>query len=192
MLGVVLPDTCGPGGDLFALVHLPGGDVPLAVNSSGRAGSNADAAALRDRGLSEIPIQSHHTITVPGCVDGWEALLERLGTTTLGDALGPAISLAADGFPVSSELSASLGRYQDRIASQPSAFELYPDGAAPEPGAVIRRPALARTLSSLAAGGRSAFFGGEVGSAIIEVCRGAITRGDLDVVQTEWIDPLGL
>ncbi len=28
VLGVVLPDTCGPGGDLFALVHQPGDDAP--------------------------------------------------------------------------------------------------------------------------------------------------------------------
>lgn len=192
VLGVVLPDTCGPGGDLFALVHVPGGDAPLALNGSGRAGSNANAGALRDRGFTEIPIQSNDTITVPGCVDGWEALLGRLGTISLGEALDVAISLASDGFPVSLELSGSLERYRDRIGSQPSAVELYPGDGVPEPGSIIRRPGLARTLSDLAGGGRSAFFGGDVGAAIVDVTNGAITHGDLDVVQADWIDPLGL
>ncbi|MGH8947969.1 MAG: gamma-glutamyltransferase, partial [Acidimicrobiia bacterium] len=39
--GVVAPETCGIGGDLFALVHRPGWDIPRALNASGRAGSNA-------------------------------------------------------------------------------------------------------------------------------------------------------
>jgi gamma-glutamyltranspeptidase len=38
VLGVVLPDTCGPGGDLLALVHEPGKDAPSALNASGRSG----------------------------------------------------------------------------------------------------------------------------------------------------------
>ncbi len=33
VVGVVLPDTCGPGGDLFALVHRPGDPVPAALNA---------------------------------------------------------------------------------------------------------------------------------------------------------------
>lgn len=192
VLGVVLPDTCGPGGDLFALVHIPGMERPVTLNSSGRAGSNVDAAALREQGLSTIPMQSAHTITVPGCVDGWEALLTRLGTVTLADALRPAIDIAENGFPASPELAASLTRYHDRIGDQPSAGELFPGGTPPQPGTVVRRPSLGRTLSALAAGGRAAFYGGEVGRAITAVTEGAITADDLATVQADWIEPLGL
>ena len=44
---VTAPHLCGPGGDLFALVHTPGEAVPAALNASGRAGSGADADRLR-------------------------------------------------------------------------------------------------------------------------------------------------
>ena len=42
-LAVVYPHMCGVGGDLFALVHQPAGDV-VAVNASGRAVAAADPA----------------------------------------------------------------------------------------------------------------------------------------------------
>ena len=38
MLGMVLPTTCGIGGDLFAIVHRPGMDRPEVLNASGRGG----------------------------------------------------------------------------------------------------------------------------------------------------------
>ena len=38
VLGVVLPTTCGIGGDLFALVPRPGDPAPAALNATGRGG----------------------------------------------------------------------------------------------------------------------------------------------------------
>src|SRR5680860_909784 len=61
-------------GDLFAMVHRPGDARPIVLNASGRAGSRASAATLRDQGLLTIPMRSRWSITVPGCVDGWEAV----------------------------------------------------------------------------------------------------------------------
>ncbi len=127
VVGVVLPDTCGPGGDLFALVHRPGDPAPAALNASGRAGSGADPERLRREGLTAVPFQGPEGITVPGCVDGWEALLARFGTWSLSDVLAPAIAVADGGFEASPELAASLGATTELLAGQPSA------GALPTP-----------------------------------------------------------
>ncbi len=189
VLAVVAPDTCGPGGDLFAIVHRPGDERPLVLNASGRAGSGASAAKLRDQGLTEVPIRSHWSITVPGCVDGWEALVERFSALTLADDLAPSISRAKDGFPTSLELADSLERLHGQIGTQPSATALYPDGDAPSPGAALHRPALAATLSAIAAEGRSAFYLGPVGDDIIQVTDGVIAREDLERRQIEWVAP---
>ena len=86
---------------------------PDALNASGRAGSGAVAAAARAAGHSAIPIRSRWAVTVPGCVDGWEALADRHGALPLAASLGPAIALATDGFPASWELSRSLARLAD-------------------------------------------------------------------------------
>ncbi len=191
VLGVVLPDTCGPGGDLFAIIHRPGDEAPVVLNASGRCGSGASAQALRDQGHRDIPVRSIHSITVPGCVDGWEALTGHAAARTLADNLAPAIGLATEGFPVSKELSASLAFLQPMLGGQPSAAPLYPEGAVPEPGQIVTRPLIAETLGAVAADGRSAFYQGAVGDAIIEVTGGIITPADLERVQVEWVDPLG-
>lgn len=191
VLGVVLPTTCGIGGDLFALVHRPGSDGPLAINASGRAGSGADADELRRAGHRTVPTTGPWGVTAPGCVDGWELLLARAGTMPLGDVLAPAIRLAA-GFPASDELSADLGRITGRIAGAASAGPLYPGGAAPAPGAPLARPYLERTLRDIAEGGRSAFYEGRVADAIGEATGGRLTPDDLRRPHADVVEPLGL
>jgi gamma-glutamyltranspeptidase/glutathione hydrolase len=191
VLAVVAPETCGPGGDLFALIHRPGLGEPDALNASGRAGSGAVAAHLRDRGMTEMPPRSPSSITVPGCVDGWEALLARHGRLGLDAVLEPAIAIAEDGFPVSAELSGSLEAYHELLAGQGSADSLYPAGRPPKPGETLRRPRLAATLSETASGGRDAFYGGAAGAAITAATNQVISRDDLAVTQAEWVTPLG-
>ena len=192
VLGVVLPDTCGPGGDLFAIVHRPGDSEPIALNASGRAGSGATASTLRSRGLSEIPPRSRWTVTVPGCVDGWQTLHEREGSKSLPEVLAPAIDLADNGFPVSLELAESLHRLQDVIGEEPSAEPLYPGGLPPQQGARLRRRKLAETLTAIASNGREAFYDGPVGRAITTATGGLIDRGDLQRDQAEWVRPISI
>jgi gamma-glutamyltranspeptidase/glutathione hydrolase len=190
VLGVVLPDTCGPGGDLFALIHRPGDSVPAIINASGRAGSGITSDEMRDAGLGEIPMRSKWSITVPGCVDGWEALVATHGTLPLSRVLSQAIELARSGFPVSSELAGSLAQLRDLIGGQPSAAPFYPDGRAAETGSTMQRPRLGDTLESIAQGGRKSFYGGPVGKAIIAATDGAITEDDLQTLQAEWVSPI--
>jgi gamma-glutamyltranspeptidase/glutathione hydrolase len=189
VLGAVLPDTCGPGGDLFAIVHVPGEPVPRALNSSGRAGSGVSANDLREMGHGEIPLRSPWSISVPGCVDGWHALSHELGNLSVADCLQPAITLAIEGFPVSTELAHSIGRLQDMIGEQGSSAPFYPGGNAVTAGTVIARPRHAATLEAIASGGRDSFYGGEVGAEITKATRGAVTADDLAVNQAEWIEP---
>lgn len=195
VLGVVLPDTCGPGGDLFALIHEPvkgpQSAVPAALNASGRAGSGMTAHAMRDAGFGAIPARSPWSITVPGCVDGWEALVDGYGTLPLERLLGRAIGLARSGFPVSDELAASLTSLHDAITDEGSAGPLYPEGAPPDPGVTITRPDIAETLEVVAEGGRAAFYQGAVGRAITDATHGAVTPDDLARSQAEWVTPLG-
>src|SRR3954454_11368455 len=80
VLAVTWTQHCGPGGDLFALVHLPGEDEPADLNASGRAGAGADPERMRAAGDSAMPAFGYvRAVTVPGCVDGWLALHERFG-----------------------------------------------------------------------------------------------------------------
>ena len=58
-IAVTAPHLCGMGGDLFALVHDPA-PPSVALNASGRAGSGADAAALRAEGHTRDAVPPRH------------------------------------------------------------------------------------------------------------------------------------
>lgn len=191
-LGVVAPETCGIGGDLFALVHTPGDPTPATLNSSGRAGRGARAAAVRAQGHTQIPIDSPFAVTVPGCVDGWLAIATRFGSMPLGDVLAPAIEYARDGFTATPELAGSLDRFHSQLGRQPAATGLYPGGIAPQVGDRVTRPALAETLEAIGHSGRDAFYAGPVGEAIVTATAGILADEDLERDQARWIDPISL
>lgn len=191
VLGVVAPETCGIGGDLMALVHSPGMERPDVLNSSGRAGTGADPEKLRAQGHRTMPAFDPQTVTVPGCVDGWEALLARYGTRELPAILAPAIALAVEGFPASAELVTALTR-RPEIAQQDAAAVLYPGARPPVVGNQLRRHDLASTLEIIARHGRTGFYLGAAGDAVVRATDGAITSEDLQRVQAEWTEPLGL
>ncbi len=189
--GVVAPETSGIGGDLFALVHRPGWEKPVALNASGRSGSNASAAILRDSEETEVPRDHPSTVTIPGCVDGFVALSE-FGALTLGDALAPAIELARSGFEVSTEQAAAFNRMAAVYRDNPAVADFYPSGRPVARGDVIRRLNLAATLQSLADSGRDAFYRGRAGEDIVAAVGGLITLDDMESSQAEWIDPIGV
>lgn len=190
VLAVTTQHMCGMGGDLFALVHGPGFSVPAVLNSSGRAGSGASPDRLREAGHTSVPRRGDiAAVPVPGCVDGWCALHERFGTLPLADLLEPARALAADGFPISPTLAMSA---RGLAAVGGDAIGDYPSGRDLFPGAVMRRPGVARALAAIAAQGRSAFYEGEFGAGLLALGDGEYEPGDLSVPNADWVEGLSL
>lgn len=186
VLTVTLPNQCGLGGDLFALVQRAG-RPPEVVTAAGRAGSGADASALRDGGATRMPPDRDvRSTTVPGCVDGWLALHGRYGRLGLDEVLADAIRLARDGFTISPFVAASLRKRPDApIESAALVTGLHG-------GETVRRPGAARTLAALADHGRAGVFGGELGEALLKLGAGEFTEADLTVDQAEWTAPVSL
>ncbi len=183
-IAVTGPHLCGMGGDLFAIVSTPGGDL-VGLNASGRAGSGADAAALRDEGFTAMPFRGDlRSVTIPGCVDGWTALHDRFGLLDLDIILTPAIRLAAGGFPAG-PLLALVVTFLDE-AGRRELHELADQAV--RPGALVRRPGVALTLQAIARGGRAAFYGGAFGEGLVHRGAGLFTEADLDQSQAEWVD----
>ncbi len=190
VLAVTAPHLCGMGGDLFAIVHRedPSGRTEVAaLNASGRAGSGADPAAMRADGLTAMPFKLDiRSVTVPGCVDGWMALHERFGSIPIERLLAPARALAADGFPASPLLVASLGRLDQRSREQLGELAEQATRA----GARVRRPGLALALAALARGGRDSFYGGAFGEGLMALGDGLFVDDDLATSQATWEQPL--
>lgn len=187
--GTVAPETCGIGGDLFALVWAPGTTEPAALNASGWAGSGVTASDLRDAGLDSIPDDHPASVSIPGAVAGWFALADAFGTQEITDLLAPAIAYADEGFPASTEFARATAARFDRLSHQASAQSFYPDGAPVRPGARIRRPLLRETLEKIASTGRDGFYGGSVAADISSATGGSITVDDLAGFEPDWVEP---
>ena len=182
VLAVVAPNTCGMGGDLFALVGT-GEGAPLCLNASGRAPSGASAERLRLEGHRAMPRLRHPAaVTVPGCVDGWLALHARLGAMNLPEVLGAAHAFAADGFTASAELAAAAGD----VAGADGNTDIPGDLRA---GDAVRRPGSARALEAIATGGRDAFYGGEFGDGLLGLADGLFRPDDLATPMADWVEP---
>ena len=160
-LCVVEPHMTGIGGDCFCLVSQPGKPV-WGYNGSGRAGATASDQALRAKGLTEIG-NSIHAVTVPGAIDAWDAILKAHGRFGLDRALAPAIKYAEGGFPVAARVAWDWQRHVGKLKADPGAARHYLfNGGAPREGDVIRFPALAATLKTIAGKGARAFYEGEI------------------------------
>jgi gamma-glutamyltranspeptidase/glutathione hydrolase len=162
-LCVVEPAMTGIGGDCYALVSKPGQNV-WGYNGSGRSGAKASYDAVRAQGLKEIGT-SIHAVTVPGAIAAWEDILKAHGRFGLDRVLRPAIKYAEEGFPVAARVAWDWERYSGKLKANAAASKHYLfDGAPPREGDVVRFPALAQTLKTIAAKGAKGFYEGEIGA----------------------------
>ena len=194
VLGVVEPMSCGIGGDLFAIVWDAKSSKLYGLNASGRAPAAATIDAYRAKGLAAIPTKGPLSWSVPGCVDGWDALARRFGSKSFAVTLAPAIDYADRGFPVSEIIAASWAASARGLARVPtSAATFLPGGSAPKVGDVFRNPNLAATLRSIAAGGRDAYYRGPIAESIAAYSAtlgGLLSRDDLARNAPTWVDPV--
>jgi gamma-glutamyltranspeptidase/glutathione hydrolase len=193
VLGVVEPTMTGVGGDVFAIVHDGRTRTLTGLNSSGRAGTGADADLLRSKGIADMPADGVYPITVPGAVAGWSELLARHGTIPLARALEPAIGYARDGFAVSEIIAAQWQAAAPRLQDPAAAAVFLPAGRAPRHGDLFRNPDLAKTLELIARDGASAVYGGAIGAAIAgDVARrgGFLRPDDFARHHADWVRPI--
>lgn len=100
LLGICEPQMTGLGGDCFVLLKPAGSNEIHALNGSGRAPAGLSAAAMRDRGLTAVPIHGIESVTMPGAVDAFCRLSADWGAMGLDRVLAPAIRYAEEGVPV--------------------------------------------------------------------------------------------
>jgi gamma-glutamyltranspeptidase/glutathione hydrolase len=194
-LGLMEPMSCGIGGDLHALVWDAKTAKLYGLNASGRAPYRATLAYFADRGLKEIPLFGPLSWSVPGCVDGWDALLRRFGSRPLGELLEPLIRYGEDGVPVPEKIAGYFKGAEKRLRETPEATRTYlPAGRAPRAGEVFRNPYLAQTYRVLATEGRDAFYKGKLAQEMVaysERVGGLFSMKDFAEHTSTWVDPVG-
>src|SRR5712691_6620077 len=194
VMGLVEPQSNGIGGDLFAIVYEAGTGKLHGLNACGWAPGGLTPALLKSKGLTRMPENGIHTVTVPGAVAGWEALRARLGTLPMSDLLAAAIFYADEGFPVSDVIADAWVRLTDKLGAEPNAARTYlPGGRAPRAGEVFRNPDLAGSLRLIAQLGPAGFYEGRTADAIVAISGekgGTMTAADLSELEPEWVEPM--
>jgi len=195
MLGVVEPFMTGIGGDCFLLYwHAAEGRL-YGLNGSGRAPHAATRDAVLAQGHSTMPLTGPLSITVPGAVDAWCEALQRFGTRSLPEVLAPAIHYAEDGFAVSEVIAAQWAFAAGLLHNEEGRRAFTIDGRAPRVGEVMRLPALAESLRTLAGGGRDVFYRGEIGRRLVHgarACGALLDVEDLAAHTSTWVEPLSV
>ena len=194
-LNVTEPTSTGIGGDCFALFYSAKTKKVTALNGSGRAPQALTLDLLTKQSFGEVlPPYHAHTVTVPGAAAGWCDLLEQHGRLKIKDVLSPAVHLAESGFPVAPITAYYWQRgAENQLSKAANGNELLLDGRAPRAGEIFRNPGLARTLTALAAGGKDAFYKGEIAEAIASVLQGSggvMTAADLASHTSTWDAPI--
>jgi gamma-glutamyltranspeptidase/glutathione hydrolase len=178
VLGVVEPMMCGIGGDLFVLYWEAKTGALTGLNASGPAPRGLSPEFLGAGGITAMPREGIHAVTVPGAVDGWAKLHGRYGRIAWPKLFESAIAYAEQGFPVTEAVAEQWSR--------PSP---------PRQGDIRSNPDLARAYGLLAADGPRVFYEGAIAQAVLRTSRdlgGTMTAADLAAFSSEWVEPISI
>jgi len=194
LLGLVEPTGNGIGGDLFAIVWDAKTKKLYGLNASGRSPKSLSLEWFAQNGHQSIPSHGPLPVTVPGVVDGWFMLHDRFGKKPINELLKPTIDYAREGFPVSQLIAYYWNRSIPLLERWPGFSEQFTiEGRAPAEGEIWKNPGLAKTLQSIADGGRDAFYKGDIAKTIanyMEKNGGFLSYEDLSSHTGNWVDPV--
>lgn len=199
-LGLMEPTGCGVGGDLFAIIWDPKTKKLYGLNASGPAPMDLTLEDFQQQGFESIPYYGALPVSVPGAVAGWFAMHEKFGSLPMETLLGPAISYAETGFPLTELIAYYMQRSVNSFlrAGYPNIQETYIDqnnGVLPNEGEVYKNPFLADTYKKIAAFGKDGFYQGIVAKSIAEAVQkegGFLTEKDLVQFEPEWVEPVSV
>jgi gamma-glutamyltranspeptidase / glutathione hydrolase len=195
VLNVVEPGSAGLGGDVFVIAWDAKEKKLIALNGSGRSPSGATPEHIASRAKgSKMPEHGIDSVTVPGAVDAWDALLKRAGTLTFKEVLEPAATLAEQGFGVSERIRHDWIYGAEILSADPDSVKTYlVNGQPPATYSLFRNPDLAHAFRVLQKQGRAAFYDGEIARAIVSkstALGGTLTPQDLHDTHASWEEPI--
>jgi len=183
-LAVTHPAAGNVGGGGFLLYRPPKGEA-AAYDFRETAPAGASATMfLRD---GKYDPERHHngylSVGVPGTVAGLHMAWKAHGKLPWRRLLGPAITLAREGFMVTDGLARSLKEVLADMKSYPASIAQFSRAGQPyEMGDVLKQPDLARTLERIADKGPAGFYEGETAALVEKEMKahgGLVTRADL-------------
>jgi gamma-glutamyltranspeptidase/glutathione hydrolase len=196
VLGVTEPMMNGIGGDLFLLYWDAKSGKLYGLNASGWAPQGLTIDFLKKQGITSMPDDGIHSVTVPGAVDGWAKAHQRFGRLPWKDLFTPAIYYAEHGYSVPEIIHDFWGIGRAKLKQTEEAQRVFlPNGKPPAVGEQFSNPDLGKALRLLADRGPREFYEGEIAKAILKTSNalgGTMGPGDLAEFSSEWVEPISI
>jgi len=196
VLGVTEPMMNGIGGDLFLIYWDAKSGKLYGLNASGWAPRKLTIEFLAQHGITTMPHDGIHTVTVPGAVEGWSQAHKRFGRLAWKDLFAPAIQYAERGYAVPEIIHDYWLSEEPKLQKTEEARRVFlPGGKVPELGARFANPDVAKSLRLIAEKGRDAFYKGEIAQAIVRTSSafgGTMELQDLADFSAEWVEPISI
>jgi gamma-glutamyltranspeptidase / glutathione hydrolase len=194
VLGVTEPMMNGIGGDLFLLYWDAKAGKLYGLNASGWAPRKLTIEFLAQHGITAMPHDGIHSVTVPGAVDGWSQAHKRFGRLPWKELFTPAIYYAERGYAVPEIIQDYWIDEEAKLRKTEEATRVFlPGDKIPELGARFSNPDIAKALKLIAEKGRDAFYKGEIAQALVSTSSalgGTMELQDLADFSAEWVEPI--
>ncbi len=185
VLNMVEPQSSGIGGGSFILFW--DNKAKKLTTYDGR--ETAPAAATERRFLTAegksmdrtTAIIGGHSVGVPGTLRVLELAQKKHGKLTWAKLFNPAIKIATDGFALSPRVHELIVGDRSLNKLEPAkSFFYQTDGTAKAVGTIIKNPAFAATLKTIATKGADAFYTGLIAADIVRAATtAAINPSDI-------------
>ncbi len=177
VLGLVEPQSSGIGGGAFMLHYDAATRSVRAYDGRETAPAAATENYLRwvsdtDRTLPQPggARASGRSIGTPGAVRMLDLAHKEYGTKPWKDLFEPAITLASGGFQISGRMAQAIegGATGLKRDAEATAYFFNADGSAKALGTLLKNPAYASTLTTIANNGADAFYTGSIAQGIVD------------------------
>ena len=179
VLGLVEPQSSGLGGGSFLVYYDAATKKVTTFDARETAPMEATPKLFLDAQGQPLKfldaVIGGRSVGTPGTVRLLEEVHKRYGKLPWASLFDRAEQLASDGFEVSPRLSALIAAEGDRLKKYDGPRGYFNDasGAPLKTGTVLKNPAYAETLKTIAAGGADAFYKGPIAEAIVRTVRDA-------------------
>jgi gamma-glutamyltranspeptidase / glutathione hydrolase len=194
VLGLVEPVSCGIGGDLFVIYWDAKTGKLTGLNASGWAPRGLTIEFLKAQGRYAMPQDGIQSVTVPGCVNGWEKFHKRFGRLSWRELFQPAIYYAEEGFPVTEIIQDVWKSAASKLRGDAAGRQIFlPEDQVPAVGQIFRNRRLAAAYRLIASQGAASFYQGDIARAILKTSArlgGKMSAADLAEFQSEWVAPV--
>lgn len=174
VLGVTDPLVAGLGGGGY-LVYYEAKTGKTSTIDGRETARAADTAELFLDQATGKPLTTQQAnvggiaVGVPGQLALWQRAIDRWGKQDLASALKPAITVAEQGFPVTTALRNQIADSQRTFGTFSTTAAAYlPEGKPVEAGQNLKNPDLAQTYRTIAEQGPDAFYRGAIGQSVID------------------------